>query len=111
MDHLISSCNEEIVNRILQILSKVATSLESELQQHVFHLIEAPESNEIDESVQPLLNFLHEQLVPYQDYLIPENYTRLLELVWFILIDQITAEIQDPNSTVRHATFFRRIER
>lgn len=83
MDQTINSCSEDMINRIYQILSKVVTNMEMELKQHLVHLIDAPDSNEVDESIQPLFNFLQMELAPYQDYLMPENYTRYrsIELV------------------------------
>lgn len=76
---IVGSTNDEIVQRIYQILSKVITNMEMELKQNLFHWVEAPEGNEINESIQPLITFLQKQLEPYGEFLILPNLQRFVE--------------------------------
>jgi hypothetical protein len=69
-------CSQEIIDRIYQILSKVVTNMEMELKQHLFHIIEAPELVSLQDSVQPLFNFLDTRILPYKEFLIRQNFTR-----------------------------------
>lgn len=123
IETIIVGFSEDILHRIYQILSKVITNMEMELKQNLFHLIGTPDASEPNETIQPLLNFLHSQLIPYREYLIPQNLTRLvhrfvdemfettfffrlLELIWVVLIDQLLYEVEYPSSTVSdHSSF------
>ena len=69
-------CNDDIINRIYQILSKIITNMEMEVKQYLFHLIEAPEASEVQETIQPLFTFLDSQLAPYKEFLIAPNFIR-----------------------------------
>lgn len=72
----VAICSQDIIDKIYQILSKVITNMEMELKQYLFHIIEAPEASIIQDNIQPLLNFLDNQLLPYRELLIRLNLTR-----------------------------------
>ena len=72
----VAMCSQEITDRIYQILSKVVTNMEMELKQHLFHIIESPELVSLQDSVQPLFNFLNTKLLPYKEFLIRQNFIR-----------------------------------
>ncbi len=72
----VAMCSQEIIDRIYQILSKVVTNMEMELKQHLFHIIEAPELVSLQDSIQPLFNFLDTKILPYKEFLIRQNFTR-----------------------------------
>ncbi|CAF4370314.1 unnamed protein product, partial [Rotaria sp. Silwood2] len=94
----VAICSQDITDRIYRILSKVITNMEMELKQYLFHIIEAPEASAAQDTIQPLFTFLDNQLLPYTEYLIRLNLTRLLELIWAVLIDQILCEVEDITS-------------
>ncbi|CAF0914776.1 unnamed protein product [Rotaria sordida] len=94
----VAICSQDITDRIYRILSKVITNMEMELKQYLFHIIEAPDASTIQDTIQPLFTFLDNQLVPYTEYLIRLNLTRLLELIWAVLIDQLLCEVEDVTS-------------
>jgi hypothetical protein len=50
--------------------------MEMELKQHLFHIIEAPESVPLQDTIQPLFNFLDTKTSPYKEVLIRQNFTR-----------------------------------
>jgi hypothetical protein len=50
--------------------------MEMELKQYLFHIIEAPEASDVQDTIQPLFNFLDNQLSPYTELLIRLNLTR-----------------------------------
>ncbi len=97
----VAMCSQEITDRIYQILSKVVTNIEMELKQHLFHIIEAPEAVSLQDSTQPLFTFLDAKILPYKEFLIRQNFTRLLELVWSVLIDQLLSEVEKSSTPVR----------
>ena len=51
-------------------------NLEIELKQYLFHIIEAPEASNIQDTIQPLLTFLNNQLLPYSECLTEQNLIR-----------------------------------
>lgn len=75
----VASCSQDITDRIYQILSKVITNMEMELKQYLFHIIEAPDASPVQETMQPLFNFLDNQLRPYREILTKLNFTRFDE--------------------------------
>ena len=76
IETLVASCSQEIIDRIYQILNKVIFNMEIELQQYLFHVIEAPDASDIQETVLPLLNFLNHQMCSYRELLIRQNFVR-----------------------------------
>ena len=50
--------------------------MEMELKQYLFHIIEAPEASNVEDTIQPLFVFLDNQLAPYRELLIRQNLTR-----------------------------------
>ena len=50
--------------------------MEMELKQYLFHIIEAPDASDVEDTTQPLFTFLNNQLLPYRDFLIRQNLTR-----------------------------------
>ncbi|CAF1308521.1 unnamed protein product [Adineta steineri] len=104
----VAMCSQEITDRIYQILSKVVTNVEMELKQNLFHIIEAPELISFQDATQPLFTFLEKRIFPYKEVLIRQNFTRLLELVWSVLIDQLLSEIEKA-STVRSTSSYTRL--
>ncbi|UJR07768.1 hypothetical protein I4U23_012051 [Adineta vaga] len=104
----VASCSQDIIDRIYQILSKVITNMEMELKQYLFHIVEAPDASDVQETVQPLLNFLNNQLIPYQGLLIRQNLIRLLELIWAVLMDQILSEVEH-NTSPRSVISYNRL--
>jgi hypothetical protein len=50
--------------------------MEMELKQYLFHIIEAPEASNVQDTIQPLITFLDTQLLPYKELLIRLNLTR-----------------------------------
>jgi hypothetical protein len=72
----VAMCSQEITDRIYQILSKVVTTMEMELQQHVFHIIEAPEAVTLQDSIEPLCSCLDTKILPYKEFLIRQNFAR-----------------------------------
>ncbi|CAF3367333.1 unnamed protein product [Rotaria socialis] len=90
----VACCSQEIIERIYQILSKLATMMEVELKQYTFHIIEAPELVLLQDTVQPLITFIDVRVLSCKDLLIRQNFTRLLELVWAIVMDQFLSEVE-----------------
>lgn len=76
IETLVATCSQDIIDRIYQILSKVITNMEMELKQYLFHVIEAPDTTIVEQTVQPLFLFLNNQLLPYRDLLTRLNLTR-----------------------------------
>ncbi|CAF1576139.1 unnamed protein product [Adineta ricciae] len=103
----VAMCSQEITDRIYQILSKVVTNIEMDLKQHLFHIIEAPELVSSQDTVQPLFAFLDTRSAPYREYLIKQNFTRLLELIWSVLIDQLLSEIEKVSTPRSIASYVR----
>ncbi|CAF1066209.1 unnamed protein product [Adineta ricciae] len=107
IETLVASCSQEISDRIYQIVNKVIFNMEIELKQYLFHVIEAPDASDIQETVLPLLNFLNHQLGSYRELLIRQNFVRLLELIWTKLLDQILAEVEYNGSSRSMASYLR----
>ncbi|CAM4874974.1 unnamed protein product [Rotaria socialis] len=103
----VAICSQDITDRIYRILSKVITNMEMELKQYLFHIVEAPEASNAQDTIQPLFTFLDNQLLPYTEYLIRQNVTRLLELIWAVLIDQVLCEVEDVTSPKSIASYTR----
>lgn len=116
----VATCSQEIIEKISQILSKVTHQHDMQLKQHLFHLLEAPESSSLQEIIQPLLQFIETKFLVYKDRLIRQNFIRsesggmktkkkkmysrsirLLELVWAMLIDQLLVEVEHATTPVR----------
>ncbi|UJR38386.1 hypothetical protein I4U23_031055 [Adineta vaga] len=109
----VAMCSQEITDRIYQILSKVVTNMEMDFKQYLFHIIEAPELISYQETVQPLFTFLDTRTLPYRDFLIKQNFTRLLELIWSVLVDQLLSEIEKvstPRSTLSYTRLTRALD-
>lgn len=90
IENAVASCSQEITDRIYQILSKVITNMEMELKQYLFHIIEAPDASDVEETAQPLFVFLNTQLAPYREFLIRQNLVRYERI--------------DPATTHRHCS-------
>ena len=72
----VATCSQEIIEKISQILSKVTQQHDMPLKQHLFHLLEAPESSSLTEVSQPLLHFIETKFLVYKDRLIRQNFIR-----------------------------------
>ena len=100
IETLVALCSQDIIDRIYQILSKVITNMEMEMKNYLFHVIEAPETSNLEQTCQPVFIFLNNQLLPYREVLTRVNFNRLLELIWAVLIDQLLAEVEQKTTTV-----------
>ncbi|CAF0890091.1 unnamed protein product [Rotaria sordida] len=109
----VAICSHEIIDKIYQILNKIVTKMEIELKQHIVHIIDTPEHILLQDTIQPLITYLDTRLLPFKDFLIRQNFTRLLELVWSILIDQFLLEIEKtskPRTTSSHARLVKALD-
>ncbi|CAF0764647.1 unnamed protein product [Didymodactylos carnosus] len=98
IETIVATCSQEIAEKIYKILHKVVQIMENELKQHVFHMIEAPEAVQAQETMAPLIQYLDNNLLAFKDYMIRHNFTRLLEIVWTVILEQILVDVQTASS-------------
>lgn len=100
----VAMCSQDIIDKIYRILNRILVNIDIEFKQHIYHIIQAPELLPTHDSIQPFITFIENQISPYKDSLIKQNFIRLLELIWSLLIDQFLLEIEKVSVSVRIKT-------
>ena len=76
IETIVTLCNQEMIDRIYQILSKVVMKMEMELKQHLFRIIETLEFVLLHDVVRSLFKFIDARISSFNVFLIRPNYIR-----------------------------------
>lgn len=72
----VALCSQEIIDKIYQILTKIVTKMEMELNQYLLYIIDATENVTVQDAMQPVTSLLDSRILPCKDFLIRQNFTR-----------------------------------
>ncbi|UYV62344.1 BAIAP3 [Cordylochernes scorpioides] len=107
-DCLLRNAESEVVASILNLIAEVVALMRPELKKAMFHLSWAPEKLEADRAIGPLLEFLDAKLRSLCSELLQENFDRLLEVVWHLVLEEL---LENARSSIgkERPSFFERL--
>ena len=72
----------------------VCVQIMAEIDVHMFHLFESPETASAQESVSTIIEYLRTNIEFYKDFLLKGSYFSFMKRVWLGLLDKIDAYLK-----------------
>ncbi|XP_041363362.1 BAI1-associated protein 3-like [Gigantopelta aegis] len=106
MDTL-KEANDSIVEKLTQVVNRVALKMRPVIKKDVFHLNWAPESLPANQALDDLLAYLDNNLLTLNKNLLKTNFERILLSIWIQVLDEFQAVIL--NEEVRPPVIYQRM--
>ncbi|GFO38153.1 Bai1-associated protein 3 [Plakobranchus ocellatus] len=104
---IIQMADESMVNKIRQVVDRVADKMRPDIKKDVFHLNWAPESLPAEEAVGDLLEYLDSNLLTLNKNLLKTNFERILSSIWVEVLEEFR-EVLDTEE-MRPPVFYQRM--
>lgn len=98
---MLTNADKEMVNKIKNVVDRVAKKMRPDIKKHVFHLNWAPEAVPADNAICDLLGYLDSNLVVLSKNLLKTNFDRILQSIWIECLEEFkecleTEELKSP---------------
>ncbi|KAF6032338.1 hypothetical protein EB796_009359 [Bugula neritina] len=105
---LIDQALDTMKSRLEFISQKVSDRMRPDIKKNVFHLCWSPEKNSVHEAIEPLIEYLDNNLLTLYTYLLRRNFKCLLMAIWQECLEELQEVVKTTEE--RNAKFFSRIQ-
>ncbi|XP_048763860.1 BAI1-associated protein 3-like isoform X3 [Ostrea edulis] len=97
----VREADQSMVEKIQQVVDRVADKMRPDIKSDVFHLNWAPELVPAEEAVEELMKYLDSNLLTLNQYLLKANFDRILQSIWVEVLEEfnevlVTEESRKP---------------
>ncbi|XP_061181860.1 BAI1-associated protein 3-like [Saccostrea echinata] len=97
----VREADQIMLEKIQQVVDRVADKMRPDIKSDVFHLNWAPESVPAEEAVEDLMKYLDSNLLTLNQYLLKSNFDRILQSIWVEVLEEfnevlVTEESRTP---------------
>ncbi|XP_013387652.1 BAI1-associated protein 3 isoform X2 [Lingula anatina] len=86
---LIEGADKEMVQKIKQVVDRVADRMRPDIKKDVFHLCWAPEALPAEKAINHLMEYLDSNLLTLNKHLLRTNFERILDSIWVEVLEEI----------------------
>ncbi|ELU07462.1 hypothetical protein CAPTEDRAFT_226475 [Capitella teleta] len=86
---ILKSADDVMIQKIKQVVDRVADKMRPDIKKFVFHLCWAPEKVKAEDAIGELMNYLDSNLVTLNTNLLRSNFDRILDSIWVEVLEEI----------------------